>query len=130
MSGPALSVPGRGEQPLNQFLIGLWGSVRQECFCLLRSWRESGKIEIKPPDKGALVRLRSRLEVLGFQASEDKGVHWRSAPAGLCRPRRLRRVQRSESPVIGSLKCAAARDDQNDRQPQQYTPQQCTLHKV
>ena len=75
MLGEALAVVGRGEQLVDQFIVGL--GIRAVDKRLHRLWlgRQAKQIKIQAANKGAAICLRRRLELPFLKPAQDKGVN-------------------------------------------------------
>src|ERR1051325_4157886 len=64
----------RGEQPINELLVGVGTPVGHESIDLLRIGRQAQKIEREPANQCGAVSLGRRLEALPLQPRENKVV--------------------------------------------------------
>ena len=62
--GPAFTVSGRGQQPVDEFLVGRGISVGNEGIHFLGRWRQARQVKREPADERAAVGDRRRREFL------------------------------------------------------------------
>ena len=103
MPGPSLAVLGRGEQPIDQLLVGVGRWVVDEGFHLGRLRRQAGQVEGQAADQGRPVGLVRRLEALLLQLREQEAVDRVDRPRGILDHGRARVLDGLEAPVPGPL---------------------------
>ena len=67
---PAFAVMRRGEQPLDDFVVSIFGFVGEKCIHVFRRGRQAREIEVQPPQQRDLVRFRRGLEFFLFQSRQ------------------------------------------------------------
>ena len=80
---PSLAVSGRGEQPIDQLLVGIRGVVAEEPVDLLGRRRQAVQVEGEAADQGPAIGLGAVMQPLGLQPAEDERVDRRADPGPL-----------------------------------------------
>ncbi len=81
--GPALPIVRRAQQPIDQLLVGVGGTVVQEFVDLYRRRRQAEQVEAEPSQQRRLVRFGRRSDSFVFQTGEDEAVNVVVNPARL-----------------------------------------------
>jgi hypothetical protein len=97
---PVLAVVGRGEQAVDQPLVGPGSVVADERLGLLGRRRQAEQVERGAPDKRAAVGLGGRAEAVGLEPGQDEGVDRVADPRAVVDRRRLRPGRRAERPEV------------------------------
>src|SRR5262249_23773556 len=106
VSAPALAVLRRGEQALDQFLVGVGCGIADERLDLCRSWWQANQVEAGATDQGAAFRRGGRRELAVLHLSEQEGVDGSLHPRAIAdRWRRdgSRRLERPELAALGEV---------------------------
>ena len=82
MPRPMLAVPGRSEQPCDEFLVSLLVLVGDKRCHLFGSRRQSGEIIVEPADERAAVGFGRWIEVFLLQLCADERIDWIRIAAG------------------------------------------------
>src|SRR2546426_4484992 len=83
VSSPTLAVMGRGQQPLDEVLVGSRRRILDEGVHLLRGWQQPDQVEVGAPDQGVAVGFERRRQSLLIQGLLDEGVDWILVPAAI-----------------------------------------------
>ena len=83
VDGHPLAEPGRGQQPVDQPLVGVRSAVGQEGVDLGEGRRQTGEVERHPADQPLLARLGRGREPLGLEPGQDEPVDRIPGPAGV-----------------------------------------------
>ena len=79
---PALAVARRGQQAVDQALVGVGRVVGQECVDFLGGRRQPGQVEGRAADQGRLVGLRGGRQAVVEKRLENESVDRVSRPVG------------------------------------------------
>ena len=80
VSGPALTVAGRGQQVADENVVGVGRGVLQKTVHLFGRGRQAGQIESGSADQGPAVRLGCRLQSVALQLLQDERIDGISDP--------------------------------------------------
>ncbi len=101
--GPALAVARRGEQAIDDALVGAGLRVRGERVDLGGRRRQAGEVEGDAPQQRLAIGLGRRRQLLVIQPRENEPIDRRAHP-GLARDGRQRRTHRLDvGPVLGNV---------------------------
>ena len=103
----------RGEQAVDQLLIGIWGLVVDEIVDFLRRRRQAVQVEGDAADERRGVRFWRWLHPGRFQLGKDEGINECAAPGLVLDHRNLGPRQRAQRPPIGADDWFAARGGEN-----------------
>ena len=98
---PALAVVGRGQQAIDQSLVGVGTLVRQECVDLGDCWRQPEQIQASARRiRRHAVRLGRRLDGFSLQPGQDKRIDRIANSIGVADLRNRRTGDRLKRPVV------------------------------
>ena len=96
----ALAVIGRGQQPVDYFLVGIRRCIVDESLDIRQRRRQTRQVERHAPDQRAAVGLGRGLEAFSIEARQYQLIDWISRPGGIAHIRKRGSRGRNKSPVL------------------------------